>query len=159
MTTPTATPTIELDPVRMRDLGAIVALERVSFGAEAWGWADFLLCLPAGHIFLKATQAEQLVGFVLAQPQRRRGVTWIANIAVHPAVRNQGIGRRLMEAVEAEAGTRRFKLTVRVDNEAARHLYRSLGYHDFALRRGYYGGRIDGMEMEKVVERPGPNTP
>jgi ribosomal-protein-alanine N-acetyltransferase len=78
-------------------------------------------------------------------------VTWITNLAVHPDARNQGLGRRLMLAVEAEAPTPRMRLTVRIDNAPARHLYRSLGYVDTHLRRGYYVGRVDGMEMEKVL--------
>ena len=149
---PTAAPSqIEVARVHLRDLNAVVHLEQRCFGSEAWGWPDFLMGLAPGHLFLKASAAGHLVGFVLAQPDRRAGVTWVANVAVDPEVRNQGIGRRLMEAVESMAGTPRFRLTVRVDNDPARHLYRNLGYQDLGLRRGYYGLHRDGMEMEKVV--------
>jgi ribosomal-protein-alanine N-acetyltransferase len=146
----TTTP-IEVSRVHFRDLSAVVQLERRCFGEEAWGWADFLLSLTPGNLFLKATRAGRLVGFILAQPNRRRGITWIANVAVDPTVRNLGIGRALMLAVEERVRTPRLKLTVRVDNDPARHLYRSLGYIDMALRRGYYAGRADGMEMEKII--------
>ena len=142
---------IEVARVHLRDLNAVVHLERRCFGVEAWGWPDFLMSLSPGHLFLKAESGGRLLGFILAQPNRRQGVTWVANVAVDPEARNQGIGRRLMEAVEAMAGTPRFRLTVRVDNDPARHLYRNLGYQDIGLRRGYYGAHRDGMEMEKTV--------
>lgn len=151
MTTTKAEATTELSRVQFRDLSAVAQLERRCFGLEAWGWLDFLMCLTPGNLFIKATQAGRMVGFILAQPNRRNGVTWITNVAVDPTRRNQGIGRRLMQAIEAQAATPRLKLTVRVDNDAARHLYRSLGYTDVVLRRGYYSGYMDGMEMEKIL--------
>ncbi len=154
MATGTPTP-IDITRVHLNDLNAVVHLERRCFGVEAWGWPDFLMSLTPGHLFLKAQSGGKLLGFVLAQPNRRQGVTWVANVAVDPAARNQGIGRRLMEAVESMAGTPRFRLTVRVDNDPARHLYRSLGYQDIGLRRGYYGAHRDGMEMEKTVASGG----
>ena len=146
-----ATARIDLSRVQMRDLPAVVRLEKLSFGPDAWGWVDFLAAHNPGNIFIKATLDSQLVGFILAQPNRRAGLTWISNIAVHPDVRNQGIGRRLMEVVEQMAATPRLRLTVRVDNAPARRLYRSLGYVEVTLRRRYYRGQVDGMEMEKVV--------
>lgn len=147
-TWPTTTP-IELGRVTLRDLADVIRLERRSFGHEAWGWVDFLIGFAVGNIFIKASQGEHIVGFVLAQTRRRQGVTWILNVAVDPALRNQGIGRALMLAVEAAAVTPRLRLTVRVDNPAARHLYRRLGYEEVLLRRGYYGQARDGIEMEK----------
>ena len=154
-TTPTmATGTpipLEVARVHLRDLNAVVHLERRCFGVEAWGWPDFLMSLTPGHLFLKAAAGGKLVGFILAQPNRRQGVTWVANVAVDPEARNQGIGRRLMEVVEEMAHTPRLRLTVRVDNAPARRLYRSLGYVETTLRRRYYRGEVDGMEMEKVV--------
>ncbi len=147
--TTTATPALELRRVHIRDLANVVQLERRSFGREAWGWTSFLIGFAFGSIFLQATRGDEMLGFVLAQARRATGVTWILNIAVDPDQRNQGIGRALMLAVEAEAATPRLRLTVRVDNPAARHLYRSLGYEEVGLRRGYYGRGRDGMEMEK----------
>lgn len=147
----TAAPAIELRPIQFRDLGDVVRLERRSFGADAWGWLDFLIGFVLGNIFVKAVQDERLVGFVLAQTHRRQSVTWILNVAVAPENRNQGIGRHLMQAAEERATTRQMRLTVRVDNESARHLYHGLGYRDATLRRGYYGRGRDGLEMLKEL--------
>lgn len=137
--------------MHIRDLADVIRLERRAFGREAWGWAGFLIGFAFGGVFLQAARGDKMLGFVLAQGRRATGETWILNIAVDPDQRNQGIGRTLMLAVEAEAVTPRLRLTVRIDNAAARHLYRSLGYEELRLRRGYYGQGRDGMEMEKRI--------
>ncbi len=141
-----------LSDVRLPDLRGVVRLERRSFGSEAWGWLDFTAALMSDHIFRKATASDRLLGFVIATVDWRNATTWIVNIAVDPAMRNQGIGRALMLDVEAHAPTHRLRLVVRVDNDPARHLYRSLGYQEIRLRPRYYVGPIDGMEMEKAHE-------
>lgn len=53
------------------------------------------------------------------------------DLAVHPAFRGQGIGRKLLNAVEEYArstGCCRLTLEVRVDNEPAKNLYLSEGF-------------------------------
>ncbi|MFN8482707.1 MAG: GNAT family N-acetyltransferase [Anaerolineae bacterium] len=127
-------------------------MERLCFTTEAWGWIDFTGALVVRHIFRKAVAADRLLGFIVGAVDWNTGITWIVNIAVAPAARNNGIGRALMQDVEARAPTRRFRLVVRVDNDPARHLYRSLGYQEIGIRPRYYVGPTDGMEMEKNYE-------
>lgn len=152
----TSTPTIELRRIHFRDLADVIRLERRAFGREAWGWVDFLIGFAMGNIFIQAARGGEMLGFALAQVRRRQDVTWILNIAVDPDHRNQGLGRALMLAVEAQVTTPRLRLTVRVDNLAARHLYRRLGYEEIGLRRGYYGQGRDGIEMEKRIAPDAP---
>src|SRR5437762_9295072 len=55
----------------------------------------------------------------------------IHDVAVSPAARGQGIGRKLLAAVEAEArqlGCCKVTLEVRSDNQRAIGLYRSVGF-------------------------------
>ena len=62
---------------------------------------------------------------------RARGLFNVHDLAVLPPWRGQGIGRRLLCAVEAEARARgycKITLEVRADNGAAMALYRRLGY-------------------------------
>lgn len=65
----------------------------------------------------------------------------VTNVAVHPAFRRRGIGRRLMIALMCSAlakGALRMTLEVRVSNCGAQQLYRQLGFVGEGVRRGYY---------------------
>jgi ribosomal-protein-alanine N-acetyltransferase len=56
----------------------------------------------------------------------------------------------LAEAVRR--GAREAFLEVRVDNAAARALYRREGFEDVGVRRGYYdAGRVDAVTMRKEL--------
>ncbi|MFH1305745.1 MAG: GNAT family N-acetyltransferase [Candidatus Omnitrophota bacterium] len=60
-----------------------------------------------------------------------KGESYLSNIAVYPRFRGQGVGTRLIEAVENEAvhaGSRRLALDVSVRNERAINLYERLGH-------------------------------
>ena len=58
---------------------------------------------------------------------------------------------RLLEAA-ARQQVRDVYLEVRVDNDAARTLYRTEGFAEVGVRRGYYGhGRVDGVTMHRAL--------
>lgn len=70
-------------------------------------------------------------------PKNRHSIVF--GVAVLRAWWGQGLGRRLVEAFEREAGRlgiRRIELSVIVENRRARRLYRSLGYETEGRRRG-----------------------
>ena len=81
-----------------------------------------------------ALHGDEIVGWILTHPHRsddgaERG--FIEDLVVARSQRDQGIGRRLMEIAEshyAKRGSEGIELTVRANNEPARHLYDSLGY-------------------------------
>ncbi len=65
----------------------------------------------------------------------------IERIAVDPAMRRRGIGRKLMEAMAEFAGKEGvgdITLEVRAGNLAARKLYESFGFAEEGRRRDYY---------------------
>lgn len=65
----------------------------------------------------------------------------LCEIAVRPGARRQGIGRRLLGhllADAAERGARALYLEVRVGNRPARRLYEAAGFEAIGTRRGYY---------------------
>jgi ribosomal-protein-alanine N-acetyltransferase len=65
----------------------------------------------------------------------------IESLAVSTSWRRRGIAKRLCKDLLGWAharGARRTSLEVRVSNTAARALYESLGFHEVAVRRGYY---------------------
>jgi ribosomal-protein-alanine N-acetyltransferase len=75
----------------------------------------------------------------------------ITNIAVHPEYRRRGLGRLIMHALMEEAarlGVERMTLEVRVSNVTAIHLYKSMGFEEGGIRKGYYANnREDALIM------------
>lgn len=74
---------------------------------------------------------DETVGIALLAHRGSRG--WISAVGVVPAWRRRGIARRLMEALIGGAqamGLRQLTLEVISANEAARQLYRSLGFRE-----------------------------
>lgn len=85
------------------------------------------------EMFLVATEplaeGERVVGAVMAGFEGHRG--WINYLAALPEARGLGIGRALVERVEAELlarGCPKVSLQVRSENEQAVEFYRHLGY-------------------------------
>jgi ribosomal-protein-alanine N-acetyltransferase len=70
---------------------------------------------------------------------------------VHPALRNRGNGRRLLDGLvfrASEVGVAKVFLEVRPTNVIALHLYESLGFNRIGMRPDYYqapGGREDAV--------------
>lgn len=123
---------------------------------EAWSAEAFAttLALPGGFGFLIPPG-----GLVLARAAGGEGE--ILTLAVHPARRRRGFGRRLVEAALTEARARGAEvmfLEVAADNEAARALYLRLGFSPCGRRRDYYGRGRDAIAMRRLLA-PGPRNP
>jgi len=86
--------------------------------------------------FLEGTLAG-MAGFITPESSKRahKGVLWA--MYVRPAARNSGLGRRLVESVLTHARERveAVQLTVVSENEAARRLYRTLGFIEYGLEK------------------------
>ena len=82
-----------------------------------------------GHLFLVAALGERIVGSVMGGYEGHSGR--INYLAVAPAFRRQGIGRRLMEEVERlllADGCPKINLQVRASNRSVAAFYASLGF-------------------------------
>ncbi len=78
-----------------------------------------------------ARVADETVGIALLAHRGSRG--WVSAVGVVPAWRRQGVARRLMAALIGGAevmGLRQLTLEVISANEAARQLYRALGFRE-----------------------------
>jgi ribosomal protein S18 acetylase RimI-like enzyme len=110
------------------------AHERISFPLYGYVWE----------------QDNRIVGNLSLIPFYRRGV-WrylIANVAVHPDYRRQGIGRYLTEkALEhiQEQDVPAAWLQVRADNAPAYQLYQELGFKEQARRSTWHSSGIDSL--------------
>lgn len=142
----------ETRPLTYADLPQVIAIERRAFPTP-WSLAMFVLELskPTG-ICLAAVEDGQVVGYVVCS---RYDTVWhVMNIAVDDRLRRQGIARRLLETLfaEADAPGEQYTLEVRVSNDAAIKMYEGFGFRSAGVRRGYYhDNREDALIMWRTV--------
>lgn len=114
------------------------------------------------HRFLLAWQDDKLAGFLSiagGAAYKNRGCGHVV-AAVDAAFRRRGIGRALFQAAEEwakDAGLWRLELSVMRHNEAARALYRAVGFEEEGVRRAalYWDGRVvDEVMMAKLLPLP-----
>jgi [ribosomal protein S18]-alanine N-acetyltransferase len=138
---------VEIRRMRPADIGDVIALEgkcglnprsEASFSGELAN--DTAIWLVAVCRDLAGSQTKMQIGgafggrVVLDELQ-------IDNLAVDPALRLQGVGRRLLEAAlnsARDTGAIRGVLEVRANNLAAQRLYRKFGFEVVGTRRDYY---------------------
>ena len=132
---------VNIRRVRPEDLVRVLEVECASF-SDPWPVEVFEAELRhswSRTLVLETGEEGLIVG---------HAVFWVVadeihllNLAVHPDVRGQKLGRRLLGEVlqEARAGAARFiTVEVRVSNTAARGLYDSAGFKQVGLRPRYY---------------------
>ena len=95
-------------------------------------------------VTLIAEDGVKLIGFVIAHVKRVAPEcrAYVVTLDVAPGWRRKGIGRELMEEVEARAltsGACWIQLHVFTGNKAAIRFYERLGYERIREVRGYYG--------------------
>ncbi|TFH85901.1 N-acetyltransferase [Billgrantia azerbaijanica] len=151
--------TVTLRQGRPEDLGAIVRLEEAAFAGDRFSRRQLWHLLNRAHALTLVAEDEHgaLLGYGLLLFRRGSSRVRLYSFCVHPTARGGGIGRRLLEALEAvarERGGERLELEVRVDNRVALGLYRRAG---FRLRRwldDYYADGCAGWQMEKTLVAP-----
>ena len=131
--------TFTIRPMKKEDTSQVAVIEKDIFSIP-WSEKSFAdACATPDNIYLVAVRDEQISGYCGLWTVLGEGN--ITNMAVAEEFRQCGVGRRLMEAIEA-AGREKdvdiFFLEVRESNVAARHLYKSMGYKDIGLRKNFY---------------------
>lgn len=97
------------------------------------------------------TVSDSITGFILCRVVVDEAE--ILTLAVDPAARRGGLGRRLTEAaadMAAQSGAETLFLEVADDNLAARTLYERAGFLVTGRRRNYYA-RQDGAQVDALV--------
>lgn len=144
----------------IEDLDAIMLIENASFPAP-WTRTMFVneIMNPNSVILVFRWEAK-IVGYRCHWTVTDEA--HLMTIAVHPAYRQRGLGKFMMEHLEAQClkgGLRRIVLEVATKNEPAKRLYRRCGFRTIGFRKNYYGilGG-DAFIMEKALENPQRNT-
>jgi [ribosomal protein S18]-alanine N-acetyltransferase len=114
-----------------RDLAAAAAIQQASPEAAEWDAAEYM-----AHQFLVAEVEGRVVGF-LAGRAIDDSEAELLNLAVAPDFRRKGIARALVQAF-ARTQKGAIFLEVRESNQAARNLYKSLGFQEVGVRSRYY---------------------
>ncbi len=154
------------------DLERILEIERLSFSAP---WPrDYLAQHLGDDGFMVIEHEERVVGYAIIgikipsflerlerrtralltgqEPHEPPPVGHILNIAVDPAFRGRGLGKRLLEyALEycRRLGAQQVELEVRTGNDVAIALYRKYGFEIRELRPCYYSDGEDAFVMVK----------
>jgi ribosomal-protein-alanine N-acetyltransferase len=132
------------------DAAAIAALDPTWTAEQLAGTLD----LPTTLAYLVYDDAGALIGHVIANAVADIGE--IVLIAVDPAVRRQGIARRLMRLIADEwraRGVVEAWLEVRIANGAAIGLYQSEDWREVDIRKGYYRDGTDALVMAWTAGR------
>lgn len=143
---------MEITRASILDLNALRKLEKESFAKDAWSLFDLIAVLTFPDVIrIKATENQQMIGFIAGDPRPRDGWGWVATIAVDPHFRLRGIGRTLLHACEKELGVPRVRLTVRSSNQGAIAMYEKEGYRTIDIWQAYYNDGESAMMMEKTL--------
>jgi ribosomal protein S18 acetylase RimI-like enzyme len=150
---------VTIQTARVEDVAAILALQQLAFRSEAelnqdWSIPPLVQTLDEmgadfrRFTFLKAERGGQIVGS--ARAEQSGDTCAIGRVIVHPDCQRQGLGGRLMQAVEARFPlARRYELFTGEKSVGNIRFYERLGYRIF--RRERLTGKVMLVFMEKMA--------
>jgi ribosomal-protein-alanine N-acetyltransferase len=130
--------TVTLRAMREEDLPAVLVCEQAGY-ASPWSEGIFRDCLRVRYCCLVAETRDMVVGHGIMSVAA--GECHLLNICIHPLFQRLGIGRRMLRRLLALALRQEADsafLEVRVSNKGAIDLYRSEGFDEVGIRKGYY---------------------
>lgn len=96
-----------------KDMPEVLAIEQRAFGDEAWSEDEFIGHLKGRNIIgMVADRDDQVAGYMIYRLERNR--LDLLNLAVHPLLHRQGIGRSLVYKLISKLSPQRRNL-LRVD--------------------------------------------
>jgi ribosomal-protein-alanine N-acetyltransferase len=135
------------------DIDDILAIERESFGRDAWSkklFMEYFRQYP--ELFLIVKLGGRTAGYSITCAGSRSAE--LASIAVDPRHRRRGVGQALLDFTLAELRARRVKtwwLMVDTMNESGRGFYERYGFVRTKIVKSYYGRGRDAWRMRLAV--------
>jgi len=126
------------------DLEEVFRIELLSF---KFAYPRLLFHEYLEKLFFVAEENGKIVGYVMADEKRNL----IVSIAVHPAYRRKGYGKKLMEHV-LNFMKGKVILQVRKSNEIAIKFYEKLGFRKIGEIKKYYIDGEDAILMAKKID-------
>ncbi|MCM8733589.1 GNAT family N-acetyltransferase [Azospirillum sp. A1-3] len=151
---------IRIRHAELADIAALLAIEERSFPTDRMTQRNFRYAIrkAKGVVLVAYRQVPNMEGPPLAYGvvgfHAGTRFARLTSFAVAPGNRGQGIGRRLLAALEEAAaahGCVGIRLEVRADNAAAIALYIAAGYRRFAEYPDYYEDGMAALRLEKPL--------
>lgn len=146
-----------IEPAKPADVAAIVRLETVCQGTDAWSEAlvrdGVAGTVPTVHHLV--AREHVVVGYAVVS--LAGDVAELQRIGVDPARRRAGVATELLAAVVAlahEERVDRVLLEVRADNAGALGFYAASGFAEIARRSRYYRDGTTAVVLELPVTGP-----
>lgn len=142
-------------PAADDDLAALHSLEVASFDSDRLSRRRLRHWIQASNrVFLVAEVSGNVLAYGLVLLHRGTRLARLYSIAVATSARGMGLGRTLLQALEAGAaaqGRLFMRLEVAHDNHGAIALYESMGYVSFGIYSNYYEDNRDALRMQKRI--------
>lgn len=150
-------PNLELRPMMRNDVSRVMEVEPRAY-PFSWTEAIFQDCLRVGYScwVLEDAKTSHLIGYGVMS--MAVGECHVLNLTVRPEMQGRGFGRHLLRCFLEVARKRHVEtvfLEVRPTNAPALELYRTEGFNEVGLRRGYYPaihGREDALVMARHLK-------
>ncbi|HET7385740.1 MAG TPA: GNAT family N-acetyltransferase [Nocardioidaceae bacterium] len=131
------------------DVDALTALDRDTFGRDAWSRASMESELFGRGLRSVVAERDGILGYAIT---RSAGdLTDLQRIVVRPEDRRQGLARRLLRVVLDGYSMPQVLLEVRADNAAALAFYAAEGFVELDRRAGYYRDGTDAVVMRREM--------
>jgi GNAT superfamily N-acetyltransferase len=157
---------VRIERAGPKDAGQIVTVQRAAYVAEAQLYGDPFIpplvesleqiqrVLAGDAVVIKAVAADRLVGTVRAQFSEQTCL--VGRLVVVPDLQGRGLGTLLMNALEAEVGSRASALVLFTGHLSAGNLrlYRRLGYTE--THRERVAAHLTLVHMRKALTPPPP---
>lgn len=148
---------ITIKQATVNDLETLYEIERKCFTKEAFTKEHIAYLLQNPNtVSLIAQINDETVGFIIGLTYRhnkvRVGHVYTIDVAIEH--RRKGIGLRLLNELEqnfVKKGAEICYLEVRIDNVAARELYRKQGYKEVEQLKDYYPAGTHGIRLKKSL--------
>jgi [ribosomal protein S18]-alanine N-acetyltransferase len=140
-------------PMVWWDVPDVVSIENELFPVDSWSaelfWAELAGVGDSRDVAVLSV-GETIVGYCSLRHVGTEGD--INTIAIAASHQGQGLGSQLYDWMSTRArehGVRQLFLEVRSDNEAAKHMYASLGFEEIDRRKDYYAVDVHALVMRK----------
>lgn len=142
----------------LRNIEELWKIERECFTREAYTKEQIEILLRNPNVVgwlarINGEAAGFIMGMIESHGMTKAGHVYTIDVSIKH--RRRGVGLRLLSEIEKtflKGGAEASYLEVRVDNQAARTLYRKHGYAEAETLDDYYTGGVHGLRLVKRLK-------